>query len=133
MGYPWMVSLDKEGGFVGDEALRKIKASGASRRLVGLTIDGEPLGSYNDGTMVDPYPVVKDDDIIGKVMSACHSPRLGQNIGMVILPNDDAVVGMTYDVIVDGETRRGVVTEMPFIDSKKETPRQASGAGGSAR
>jgi glycine cleavage system aminomethyltransferase T len=133
LGYPWMVSLDKEGGFVGDEALRAIKESGASRRLVGLTIDGAPLGSYNDGTMVDPYPVVNDSDVIGHVMSACHSPRLDQNIGMVILPNDDAVVGMAHDVIVDGETRQGVVTGMPFIDSMKETPRQASRAGGSAK
>ncbi len=128
LGYPWMVSLDKEGGFVGDEALREIKQTGATRRMVGLIIDGEALGTYNDGTMHEPYPVLRVNNTIGKVMSACHSPRLGQNIGMVILANDDAVVGTTYDVIVDGETRKGVVTETPFIDSKKETPRQSSRA-----
>lgn len=126
LGYPWMVSLDKDGGFVGDAALRRIKESGPSRRLVGLTIDGEPLGTYNDGTMVDRYPVVKGADVIGEVTSACCSPRLQQNIGMVILPHEDAVVGLTHEVIVDGETRRGVVTQMPFIDSAKETPRQES-------
>lgn len=126
MGYPWMVSLDKEGGFVGHDALRKIKGNGAQRRLVGLIIDGEPLGSYNDGSMHEPYPVLRGDDTIGAVMSACHSPRLKQNIGMVILANDDAVVGTAYTVMVDGEPRLGVVTETPFIDSKKETPRQSS-------
>ncbi|MGB3256668.1 MAG: glycine cleavage T C-terminal barrel domain-containing protein [Ornithinimicrobium sp.] len=128
LGYPWMVSLDKEGGFVGDEALRQIKRTGAQRRLVGLIIDGAALGTYNDGTMHEPYPVLRGDETIGKVMSACYSPRLQQNIGMVILANDDAVVGVAFDVIVDGETRAGVVTETPFIDSKKETPRQSSRA-----
>ncbi len=133
MGYPWMVSLDKEGGFVGDEALREIQLAGTTRRLVGLIIDGEALGAYNDGTMQEPYPVLRGDTTIGKVMSACHSPRLRQNIGMVILATDDAVVGTTHDVLIDGEIRQGVVAETPFIDSKKETPRQPSRAQAGAR
>jgi aminomethyltransferase len=129
LGYPWMVSLDKDGGFVGDEALRRIKDEGAARRLVGLTIDGARLGSYNDGSMLEPYPVVDGSIVNGHVTSACYSPRLDRNIGMAILPTGDAEVGMTHDVIVDDEVRRGVVTEMPFIDSAKDTPRQASTAG----
>ncbi|MGB3685543.1 MAG: glycine cleavage T C-terminal barrel domain-containing protein [Ornithinimicrobium sp.] len=128
LGYPWMVSLDKEGGFVGDEALREIKRTGAQRHLVGLIIDGAPLGTYNDGTMHEPYRVLRDNTAIGNVTSACHSPRLQQNIGMVILANEDAVVGTRYDVSVDGEIRTGVITETPFIDGKKETPRQSSRA-----
>jgi len=122
LGYPWMVSLDKEGGFVGDEALRRVKDEGPSRRLAGLVIDGEPLGSYNDGTMVAPYPVVRHAATIGQVMSACYSPRLEQNIGMATLSNDEAAIGTEHQVVVDGNARRAVVTEMPFTGRRTGNP-----------
>ncbi|HKJ10868.1 MAG TPA: glycine cleavage T C-terminal barrel domain-containing protein [Ornithinimicrobium sp.] len=122
LGYPWMVALDKEGGFVGDEALRRIRAEGTARRLVGMVIDGAPLGSYNDGTMVAPYPVVREGGTLGRMMSACHSPQLQQNIGMVILPTEDADPGTEHEVVIDGEPRRAVVTEMPFTGRRTGKP-----------
>ena len=38
MGYEWMVDLDQEADFVGKEALRRIKAEGITRKLVGVEI-----------------------------------------------------------------------------------------------
>src|SRR2546429_611548 len=69
MGYEWMVDLDQEADFVGKEALRKIKAEGIKRKLVGVEIGGAGLGSYNDGSMIDFFPVYKDGTQIGQVTS----------------------------------------------------------------
>src|SRR5216110_1741110 len=57
MGYEWMVDLEREADFVGKEALRRIKEEGISRKLVGVEIGGAGLGSYNDGSMIDVFPV----------------------------------------------------------------------------
>ena len=129
MGYPWMLSMDKEGGFVGRDALRRIAEHGVERRLVGLHIDGEPLGSYTDGSMIDAYPVVHDGEVVGKVTSACHSPRLHQNIGMGLVPVGLADLATSVQVIVEDAPRRATVTSMPFLDPKKLAARQPIGGG----
>lgn len=124
MGYPWMLSMDKEGGFVGREALLRIAEREVERRLVGLHIDGEPLGSYTDGSMVDPFPVRHGGEVVGKVTSACHSPRLEQNIGMALIPAGLADPGTSIQVIVDDLPRGATVTPMPFVDPKRQGARQ---------
>jgi aminomethyltransferase len=79
--YTWMVDLDQEADFMGKEALKRIKAEGVTRKLVGVDIDGEPLGSYIDNEMIDVFPVSVGGNVVGKVTSACYSPRLEKNIG----------------------------------------------------
>jgi aminomethyltransferase len=51
-----MVDLEQEADFVGKEALRRIKEEGIERKLVGVEIGGERLGSYIDGTMIEILP-----------------------------------------------------------------------------
>ena len=72
------------------EALHKIKEEGPKRKLVGVEIGGEQLGSYNDGSMIDVFPVHKDGSRIGKVTSACFSPRLEKNIGYAMVPTEQS-------------------------------------------
>ena len=60
MGYEWMVDLEQEADFIGKEALKRIKAEGVSRKLVGVEIGGPGLGSYNDSAMIDYFSVSKD-------------------------------------------------------------------------
>ncbi len=72
MGYEWMVDLEQEADFVGKEALRRIKEEGIRRKLVGVELGGERLGSYNDGSMIDFFPVYSDGARVGRITSACH-------------------------------------------------------------
>jgi len=72
----WMVDLEQEADFIGKDALRKIRDQGISRKLVGVEMGGPSVGSYNDGAMIDVFPVYDGDRRIGEVTSACHSPRL---------------------------------------------------------
>ncbi len=124
MGYDWMVDLESGTDFIGHEALTKIKAEGPKRKLVGVEIGGDKLGSYNDGSMIDVFPVHKDGNRIGRVTSACFSPRLEKNIGYAMVPIEQSELGTEFEVErPEGITSAGVV-EKPFIDPKKETPKQ---------
>jgi aminomethyltransferase len=117
-GYKWMVEFDQEADFVGKDALRRISEEGVSRKLVGVEIGGESLGSYIDGSMVDYFPVY-DGRHIGKITSACYSPRLERNIGYAMVPIEYTNLGTEFEV----ETPRGrtsaVVVEKPFIKPEK--------------
>ena len=98
MGYEWMVDLEQEADFIGKEALKRIKAEGVSRKLVGVEIGGPGLGSYNDGSMIDYFPVFKDGKQVGQVTSACYSPRLEKNIGYAMVPIELAEFGTELEV-----------------------------------
>jgi aminomethyltransferase len=124
LGYEWMVDLEQEADFVGKEALRKIKEQGVSRKLVGVQIGGERLGSYNDGSMIDFFPVFTNGRQIGKVTSACYSPRLERNIGYAMVPVEFAELGTELEVETPRERTPAVVVRRPFIDPEKEIPKQ---------
>ena len=133
MGYDWMVDLSQDADFLGKEALRRVKTEGPRRMLVGLEIGGERLGTYNDGSMIDAFPVLHDGEVVGKVTSACYSPRLEKNIGLALVPAELSALGTAFTVDV-GE-RLGallpsglppvdaVVVPKPFIDPAKEQPK----------
>jgi glycine cleavage system aminomethyltransferase T len=124
MGYDWMVDLEQKADFIGKQALAQIKQEGAKRKLAGVEITGANLGAYNDGSMIDAFPVSRGGERVGQVTSACHSPRLDKNIGYAMVPIELADLGTEVDVEIAGERRDAVVVEMPFIDPKKEIPKQ---------
>ena len=132
MGYDWMVDLEQGADFIGKDALARIKREGPKRKLAGVEIAGEPLGAYNDGSMIDFFPVNKDGDRVGEVRSACFSPRLEKNIGFAMVPIGLAELGTELEVERPDGTTSAVVVEKPFIDPQKETPKQelTSTAGG---
>lgn len=122
--YNWMVNLDQSADFVGKDALGRIREEGISRLMVGLEIDGPPLGSYNDGSMIEPFAVSEaGGDELGQVTSACFSPRLERNIGLAMVPIGLSAEGTTVAVHTPEGVRHGVVVRKPFIDPTKETPK----------
>jgi glycine cleavage system aminomethyltransferase T len=124
MGYSWMVDLEAGSDFIGKQALARIKREGPKRKLVGVEIGGERLGAYNDGSMIDFFPVHRDGGRIGEVTSACFSPRLEKNIGYAMVPIEHAELGTELEVERPEERTSAMVVEKPFIDPKKETPKQ---------
>jgi aminomethyltransferase len=110
-----MVELEQEQDFVGREALHKISVEGVSRKLVGVEIGGSNCGSYNDGAMIDYFPVHKDGERIGKVTSACYSPRLQKNIGFAMVPVEYSEIGIELEVERPGETVSATVADRVFF------------------
>jgi glycine cleavage system aminomethyltransferase T len=125
--YKWMVELDGEQDFVGREALRRVRDQGVSRKLVGVEIGGSKLGAYNDGSMPDFFPVLAGEDRIGKVTSACYSPRLDKNIGYAMVPVEHSEIGTELQVERPDETVDAQVADRVFF--KPEHAEQAVSAG----
>ena len=123
--YTWMVDLDQEADFMGKEALRRIKQEGVKQKLVGVDIGGEPLGTYIDNEMIDFFPAYDGDRLVGRVTSACYSPRLEKNIGFAMVPIEFAERGteLQVDTPKSGRVSAAVVT-MPHFDPTKEIPKQ---------
>ncbi len=132
MGYEWMVDLEQDADFIGKEALKRIKADGVSRKLVGVEIGGPGLGSYNDSSMIDYFAVSKGGKPVGQVTSACYSPRLEKNIGYAMLPIELTEFGTELDVETPTGKQSAVVVRKPFIDAAKETPKQEVAVGAAA-
>jgi glycine cleavage system aminomethyltransferase T len=129
MGYDWMVDLAQKDDFIGKDALARIRSEGPTRKLAGVEIAGNSLGAYNDGSMIDFFPVTHGGERVGQVTSACHSPRLEKNIGYAMVPIELAQLGTELEVDVAGDRREAVVVEMPFIDPKKDIPKQQLATG----
>jgi glycine cleavage system aminomethyltransferase T len=66
---------------------------------------------------------------IGEVTSACFSPRLEKNIGYAMVPIEHSELGTEFEVERPDGTTSAVVVEKPFIDPKKETPKQELATG----
>jgi glycine cleavage system aminomethyltransferase T len=122
-GYKWMVDLEQEADFVGKDALKKIKEEGVQQKLVGVEMEGESLGTYIDSEMIDFFPVYADGRQIGRVTSACHSPRLEKNIGFAMVPIEFEDLGTTLEVDTPSGRSKAVVVEKPFVDPTKEIPK----------
>ena len=119
IGFGWSVDLDQEADFIGKEALKRIKAEGITRKLVGVEIDGDRIQGWNE----DYWPVYSDGKAIGQVTTGAYSPRLEKNIGYAMVPIEYAELGTNFNVDVRGETKTATVVREPFIDPKRETPK----------
>ena len=114
-----LVNLDQEAGFIGKEALKKIRAEGVKRKLVGVEIAGDRL----DLNMTR-WPVSRNGSPLGDVTSAVYSPRLKKNIGYAWVPIEHAELGTELSIALpNGEDRSAVVVPKPFVDPKKEIPK----------
>ncbi|MGI8538539.1 MAG: glycine cleavage T C-terminal barrel domain-containing protein [Rubrobacteraceae bacterium] len=119
-GLGYTVELDQEADFIGKEALKRIADEGVSRKVVGVEIGGDPIVGYIE----DYLQVVEDGSQIGQVSSAFYSPRLQKNIGFALVPIEHAGLGTELAVRSQTGEVEARVIEKPFIDPKKETPKQ---------
>ncbi len=129
-GYKWMVDLEQEQDYIGKEALNRIRDEGVSRKLVGVEIGGERLGAYNDGSMIDFFPVHKDGEKIGKVTSACYSPRLDKNIGFAMVPIEHSEIGTEVQVERPEGVVEAVVADKLFFKPEKAEQELSAAEGG---
>jgi aminomethyltransferase len=117
-GLERLVELDNDNSVVSRAALEKIKAEGVQQKLVGVSIDGEPLSMW----LEDFWPVVEAGEPIGRLVSASYSPRLEVNMGYVWVPIDKAKPGTRIEIESPTGAVGATVTPLPFLDPKKEIP-----------
>jgi len=129
-GYKWMVELDQDQDFIGRQALRRVSEQGVTRRLIGVEIGGAKLGAYNDGSMPDFFGVLKAGEQIGRVTSACYSPRLEKNIGFAMVPVEHSAIGTELEVERPDGVVDAVVADRVFFKPDKAEQRMTASASG---
>jgi aminomethyltransferase len=118
VGLGWLVDLEQQADFIGKDALRRIKANGVRRKLVGVEIGGTAL----DMNMTR-WPVRSGRKPIGFITSAAYSPRLKKNIGYANVPIDRAALGTRLVADVPHGEAALTVVRKPFVDPEKEIPK----------
>ncbi len=117
-GLERLAELDNDNEFVSREALGRIRDEGVRQKLVGLTIDGDPLTMW----LEDFWPVVDGHERIGRLTSASYSPRLERNMGFAWVPISKAAGGTRVQIASPDGPMTATVTALPFLDPKKEIP-----------
>ena len=100
------VHLDK-GGFVGREALIKLKEGARSRRLVGLALVGA-------GVARSGYSVLYQGRPVGRVPSGSYAPSLDISIALGYVPEGLSSPSTRLEVDVRGRSVEADVVPLPF-------------------
>jgi aminomethyltransferase len=111
-GLGWVVKLDKPGGFLGRDALVKVKAEGITRTIVGFEMVGRGIGRHG-------YPLLSmSGEPIGVCTSGGPSPTLGKSIGLGYLPVAQSAIGTSFLVDCRGKSIEAKVVKPPFYKRK---------------
>ncbi len=107
----WIIGWKKP-DFVGADVLRKQKAGGVTRKIVGFEMLERGIARHG-------YDVFVGDQKGGQVTSGTQTPFLKKAIGMAYLPIAHTAVGTEFDVDIRGRRTRAAVVPMPFYKRQR--------------
>jgi|TARA_B110000908_G_scaffold172784_1_gene243247 aminomethyltransferase len=108
-GLGFFCALDKEGGFIGSDALIKQKEEGLKERLIALKYTGRgapPRAHYEVFT--------KEGERVSELTSGILSPSMREGIALAYLPVTLAKLGTLVDIDVRGRRFEAEVVKKPF-------------------
>ena len=105
------VDSDRD-GYLAGPALRRIRADGPERTLVGFTMVGRGIARHG-------YPITDGSTSIGEVTSGSYSPTLDSNIGLGYVPIGHSAPGTRFQVHVRGRSVEAEVTALPFYSRRR--------------
>lgn len=108
-GCGWCVDLEKD--FVGADALRRIKAEGPRRKIVGLALDGKRIARQGAA-------VLFGEATVGEVTSGTMSPTLDRSIAMAFVDTACSEPETSLAVDVRGSRVDAAVVPLPFYKRK---------------
>ena len=118
-GLERLVELENDNVVVSREALERVEREGVSKKLVGVRIDGEPLGMW----LEDFWPVSVGGREVGKLTSASYSPRLEINMGYAWVPIESAAHDTRIEITSPSGGLGAAVVPLPFWDATKDVPK----------
>ena len=111
VGLGWMVDLEQEEDFIGKEALRGINKNGATKKLMGAEIEGDPITVFNE----EPWPVLIDGKTVGSMNALVYSPRLDKNISYTILDIEHAQTGKEIVISSPDKDLKAITVDTPWL------------------
>ena len=115
IGLGRLVDTDQSIEFIGKEALKKIKAEGTRRKLVGVQIDGEPIKAAPEQF----WPLMDNNIKVGHVSRCIFSPRLEKNIGFANVPIEHSDLETKLTLITPDGERTASVCKMPWFPTER--------------
>jgi aminomethyltransferase len=109
-GISFVVHLDKEQEFVGQEALRREKEEGLRKKLVAFKVEGRGIARHD-------YPVAVEGETVGHVTSGTLSPTLNEAIGLALVAPD---VEDEFEVAIRSRTVAARTVPLPFYKREKK-------------
>jgi 4-methylaminobutanoate oxidase (formaldehyde-forming) len=109
-GLGFCVKLGKPGGFVGEEALQRVRAGGVRRRLACLVLDDRRQA------VLGGEPVLADGRVLGRVTSGGIGWSVGASIAYAYLPVAAAAAGTRVELDLFGVRQPATVTTAPLLD-----------------
>lgn len=106
-GLGWITKLDK-GDFTGSEALKKAKADGLKRKVVGFIIDDRLIARHG-------AEIYSGDKKVGVVTSGNISPMLNKNIGLALLDEGYNKIGTDIEIDIRGKKIKAKTVKTPFL------------------
>ena len=107
----WIVGWKKE-AFIGSDVLKKQKADGAPRKLVGFEVLDRAIARHG-------HEVYIDGEKAGVVTSGTQTPFIKKSIGMAYVPTEKAVVGSDLEIDIRGRRVKAQIVPMPFYKREK--------------
>ncbi len=102
----WIIGWKKI-DFIGAEALRRQKAQGVTRRLVGIEM-------LDRGIARQGYAILANGEPVGTVTSGTQTPYLKKAIGLGYVPVGLAAPGTGLEIDIRGRRMRAQVVPTPF-------------------
>lgn len=105
------VKLDKEGGFIGRDAVAHIKAEGPARRLVGIELSDRAIPRHG-------YEVLdsETDRVIGHVTTGYHAISVDKSVAMALIETPYAGIDTPVRIRIRRKTFPGRVVKKRFYD-----------------
>ncbi|MFT6374138.1 MAG: aminomethyltransferase [bacterium] len=105
-GLGWTIKMDKEGGFIGRDALAAKKGQ-ATERLVGIVVTDKRIPR-------DDMDIYVGDERIGHVTSGTRSPSTGKGIALAYVGRGFGRPGTEVEIDVRGKRAAAVVHKGSF-------------------
>ena len=107
----WIVGW-KKSEFIGADVLRRQKAEGTTRKLVGFEVLDRAIARHG-------YTAYVNGEKAGVVTSGTQTPFLKKAIGMAYLPSGNSAAGTEFEIDVRGRRVKAQVVPMPFYKRPK--------------
>lgn len=109
----WIIGWNKS-EFIGHDVLRREKAAGLKRVIVGFAMVDRAIARHG-------HAVMRGDEPIGVVTSGTQTPFLKKAIGMAYVPPSLAALGTELEIDIRGRRAKAIVVQMPFYKRPKST------------
>jgi aminomethyltransferase len=108
--YGWVTNLEKD--FVGSTALRRVKAEGLTKKLVGFEMEERGIARHG-------YKVFNDGGEIGVVTSGTFTPTLQKAVGLAFVPISYNKPGTEIFIQIRDHLAKARIVGLPFYKRKK--------------